>query len=97
MLKQLPQLTGCGLVIVVPDKLIIDSAYLILQVESHEISCTSQVSESTISENDTAIFAKPSIQSVPSILFSEAQRLISLFFALCTKVSLCILHAKLSS
>ncbi|KAH1253145.1 Symplekin [Glycine max] len=55
------------------------------EVESHEISCTSQVSESTISENDTAIFAKPSIQSVPSILFSEAQRLISLFFALCTK------------
>lgn len=95
MLKQLPQLMGCGLVIVVPDKLIIGSVYLILQIESHEIS-TSQV-ESTISEIDSAIVAKPSIQSVPSISFSEAQRLISLFFALCTKVSLCILHAKLSS
>jgi len=32
--------------------------------------------------------AKPLIQNVPSISFSEAQRLISLFFALCTKVSL---------
>ncbi|KAG5018847.1 hypothetical protein JHK87_014702 [Glycine soja] len=82
---ELPQLMGCGLVIVVPDKLIIGSAYLILQIESHEIS-TSQV-ESTISEIDSAIVAKPSIQSVPSISFSEAQRLISLFFALCTKKS----------
>ncbi|KAL2637865.1 hypothetical protein AAZV13_06G083000 [Glycine max] len=55
------------------------------EIESHEIS-TSQV-ESTISEIDSAIVAKPSIQSVPSISFSEAQRLISLFFALCTKKS----------
>ncbi|RDX88032.1 Symplekin, partial [Mucuna pruriens] len=55
------------------------------EVESHEISCTSQVSESTISENDSATVDKPLIQSVSSISFSEAQRLISLFFALCTK------------
>ncbi|TKY74495.1 Symplekin protein [Spatholobus suberectus] len=54
------------------------------EVESHETS-TSQVSESTIFENDSARVAKPLIQSVPSISFSEAQRLISLFFALCTK------------
>uniref|UniRef100_A0A0R0K631 Symplekin n=1 Tax=Glycine max TaxID=3847 RepID=A0A0R0K631_SOYBN len=71
---------------------------MLLSAVDHEVSDTgllqsghteqiaeAEVSESTISENDTAIFAKPSIQSVPSILFSEAQRLISLFFALCTK------------
>ncbi|KAK7410423.1 hypothetical protein VNO78_01196 [Psophocarpus tetragonolobus] len=55
------------------------------EVESHEVSCTSQVSKSTISENDSTGVAKPLIQSVPTISFSEAQRLISLFFALCTK------------
>ncbi|XP_073225288.1 uncharacterized protein [Cicer arietinum] len=55
------------------------------EVKSLEISGTSQVLESTISENDTARVAKPTIQSVSSISFSEAQRLISLFFALCTK------------
>nr|KYP56525.1 Symplekin [Cajanus cajan] len=55
------------------------------EVESHETSCTSQVSESTISENDSARVAKPLNQSGPSMSFSEAQRLISLFFALCTK------------
>ncbi|KAL2340050.1 hypothetical protein Fmac_007990 [Flemingia macrophylla] len=50
-----------------------------------ETSCTSRVSESTTSENDSARVAKPLIQSVSSISFSEAQRHISLFFALCTK------------
>ncbi|KAK7352949.1 hypothetical protein VNO80_18380 [Phaseolus coccineus] len=54
------------------------------EVEGHEIS-TSQVSESTISEDDSTRVAKPLIQNVPSISFSEAQRLISLFFALCIK------------
>ncbi|XP_052731727.1 uncharacterized protein LOC108330478 isoform X2 [Vigna angularis] len=54
------------------------------EVEGPEIS-TSEVSESTISEDESARRAKPLIQNVPSISFSEAQRLISLFFALCTK------------
>ncbi|CAJ1973959.1 unnamed protein product [Sphenostylis stenocarpa] len=54
------------------------------EVEGHEI-CTTQVSESTVSEDDSARVQKPLIQNVPSISFSEAQRLISLFFALCTK------------
>lgn len=79
-----------------PDKLIIGSAFLILQVESHQISNTSQVPESTISENDSSTFAKPLIKSVPSMSFSEAQRLISLFFALCTKVSFMYISKKLS-
>ncbi|CAK8568942.1 unnamed protein product [Lathyrus sativus] len=52
------------------------------EVENLEISSTSQVSEP---ENDSTRVAKPTIQSVSSISFSEAQRLISLFFALCTK------------
>ncbi|KAK2392464.1 HEAT repeat-containing protein [Trifolium repens] len=52
------------------------------EVESLGISGTSQALES---ENDTTRVAKPTIQSVSSISFSEAQRLISLFFALCTK------------
>ncbi|MCI04129.1 symplekin-like, partial [Trifolium medium] len=51
-------------------------------VESLDISGTSQALES---ENDAIRVAKPTIQSVSSISFSEAQRLISLFFALCTK------------
>ncbi|MED6148195.1 hypothetical protein PIB30_050815 [Stylosanthes scabra] len=53
--------------------------------EVEEISGTSQVSESTLSEHDSDGASKPTVQSVPSITFSEAQRLISLFFALCTK------------
>ncbi|KAL5074040.1 hypothetical protein RYX36_013024 [Vicia faba] len=52
------------------------------EVENLEISSTSQVSEP---ENDSTRVAKPTIQSVSSISFSEAQRLTSLFFALCTK------------
>ncbi|CAL0319275.1 unnamed protein product [Lupinus luteus] len=55
------------------------------EVESMEISGTSKVPESTISENESARVAKSVLQSVPSISFSDAQRLISLFFALCTK------------
>ncbi|OIV96622.1 hypothetical protein TanjilG_28479 [Lupinus angustifolius] len=55
------------------------------EVESMEISGTSKVPESTISENESARVAKSMPQSVPSISFSDAQRLISLFFALCTK------------
>lgn len=79
---------GQGSVVVVLSKLITGSGilYVFLQVESQEISGTSLVSESTISENDSARVAKPMVQSVPSMSFSEAQRLISLFFALCTKV-----------
>ncbi|CAL0305619.1 unnamed protein product [Lupinus luteus] len=55
------------------------------KVESLEISDTIQVSESTISENDSSRVVKSMVQGVPPISFSEAQRLISLFFALCTK------------
>ncbi|KAE9609107.1 putative symplekin [Lupinus albus] len=55
------------------------------EVDSTEISGTSKVPESIISENDSARVAKAMLQSVPSISFSDAQRLISLFFALCTK------------
>ncbi|XP_027353626.1 uncharacterized protein LOC113864276 isoform X2 [Abrus precatorius] len=71
---------------------------MLLSAVDHEVSDTgfmqsgpteerakAEVLESTISENDSARVAKPMIQSVPSISFSEAQRLISLFFALCTK------------
>ncbi|KAG5147903.1 hypothetical protein JHK82_014784 [Glycine max] len=72
---------------------------MLLSAVEHEVSDTGLLQsghteqraeaevESTISEIDSAIVAKPSIQSVPSISFSEAQRLISLFFALCTKKS----------
>ncbi|XP_072056866.1 uncharacterized protein [Arachis hypogaea] len=55
------------------------------EVACQEISGTSQVSESTLSEHDSDRTTKPMAQSLPSITFSEAQRLISLFFALCTK------------
>ncbi|XP_020962203.1 symplekin isoform X3 [Arachis ipaensis] len=56
-----------------------------VEVACQEISGTSQVSESTLSEHDSDRTTKPMAQSLPSISFSEAQRLISLFFALCTK------------
>ncbi|KAL1344789.1 hypothetical protein AAHE18_08G070200 [Arachis hypogaea] len=56
-----------------------------VEVACQEISGTSQVSESTLSEHDSDRTTKPMAQSLPSITFSEAQRLISLFFALCTK------------
>ncbi|KAI4316049.1 hypothetical protein L6164_024067 [Bauhinia variegata] len=46
---------------------------------------TSQVSESTASETDATGVTKPVVQSGSPLSFSEAQRLISLFFALCTK------------
>ncbi|KAF7817075.1 Symplekin isoform A [Senna tora] len=55
------------------------------EVESQEIPGPSEVSESTTSENDPTRIAKPMVESVASVSFSEAQRLISLFFALCTK------------
>ncbi|CAJ2643153.1 unnamed protein product [Trifolium pratense] len=64
---------------------------MLLSAVDHEASDaaqsgpTEQRMEAFESENDTTRVAKPTIQSVSSISFSEAQRLISLFFALCTK------------
>ncbi|KAK4274216.1 hypothetical protein QN277_017476 [Acacia crassicarpa] len=44
-----------------------------------------QVSVSATCENDPSKIALPVVQNVASVSFTEAQRLISLFFALCTK------------
>ncbi|KAJ7958867.1 Symplekin [Quillaja saponaria] len=54
------------------------------QIQSQETSISgSQISESTTSDNDSN--AKQLLQSSSSLSFPEAQRLISLYFALCTK------------
>lgn len=63
------------------------------QVGHQETSISgSQISESGTSEIDS----KNGVQAVvPAITFAEAQRLISLFFALCTKVHLqCVYMAE---
>ncbi|KAK9983111.1 hypothetical protein SO802_032636 [Lithocarpus litseifolius] len=55
------------------------------EVESQETSTSgSQVSEPGISENDSVRSAQPLVRNT-SMSMHEAQRLISLFFALCTK------------
>ncbi|GAV57985.1 DUF3453 domain-containing protein/Symplekin_C domain-containing protein [Cephalotus follicularis] len=56
------------------------------EVATQETSISgSQVSEHGISENDSVRGAQPLGNCVPSLSFPEAQRRISLFFALCTK------------
>lgn len=62
-----------------------------LQVENQETSTSgSQVSEPRTSENDFTRSAQSLVRNTSTMSLAEAQRLISLFFALCTKVCLCI-------
>ncbi|KAK6938037.1 Symplekin C-terminal, partial [Dillenia turbinata] len=56
------------------------------EVGTHEPSISgSQVSETATSENDSMKGIQTVSQNVPMVSFLHAQRLISLFFALCTK------------
>ena len=66
--------------------------WISFQVESQETSTSgSQVSEPRTSENEFTRSAQSLVRNT-SMSLAEAQRLISLFFALCTKVCLCFLH-----
>lgn len=59
------------------------------QTGSQETSVSgSQASETGNYENDSMRGVQPIVHSVSTMSFAEAQRLISLFFALCTKVCL---------
>ncbi|KAL2488486.1 symplekin-like [Forsythia ovata] len=58
-----------------------------LLVGSQETSVSgSQISDPGISENDSIKVAEEESTSDSAISFSQAQRLVSLFFALCAKV-----------
>lgn len=64
--------------------------YLFIQVGSQETSVSgSQNSEPGASESDSTRAAQPTSQSIPTVSLSQAQRQMSLFFALCTKVCIC--------
>lgn len=64
-------------------------SFMGFQVGSQETSVSdSQISDSGNSENDSTR-NHPVAQGTPTVSLLEAQRLISLFFALCTKVCLC--------
>ncbi|XP_054788592.1 uncharacterized protein LOC129294336 isoform X2 [Prosopis cineraria] len=59
-------------------------AFYVSKIGSQETPAPLQVSESPASENEPSKIGKP-VANVASVSLSEAQRLISLFFALCTK------------
>lgn len=67
--------------------------WISFQVENQETSTSgSQVSEPRTSENEFTRSAQSLVRSTSTMSLAEAQRLISLLFALCTKVCLCFLH-----
>lgn len=66
------------------------TAFVDFQVGGQEASVSdSQISESENSENDVSKKEQPAIQGVSVMPLSEVQRVISLYFALCTKVCPC--------
>lgn len=71
------------------------SIFLAFQVGSQETSVSgSQISESGNSENNSTSQAHLVSQSSTTMSLSEVQRAISLYFALCTKVCIFLLHGR---